>query len=86
MARMFPQSIPGSLIIDKKKYSEVKVYEQLKRLSDEYVVFHSKITLKQEDGCAVVRKVYPVGEEWHTRKAGRQRRPFEAGRRELEEL
>ena len=73
MARMYPQQLPMAVLQDKKKASEVKVYEQLKRLSDEYVVFHStawlvrsKITLKPEDTepwiDAPPRKVYPMGE------------------------
>ena len=72
MARMYPQQLPMAVLQDKKKASEVKVYEQLKRLSDEYVVFHStawlvrsKITLKPEDTepwiDAPPRKVYPMG-------------------------
>ena len=73
MARMYPQQLPMAVLQDKKKASEVKVYEQLKRLSDEYVVFHStawlvrsKITLKPEDTEPWIdtppRKVYPMGE------------------------
>ena len=49
MARMYPQQLPMAVLQDKKKASEVKVYEQLKRLSDGYVIFHS-ISWPAENG------------------------------------
>lgn len=74
MARMFPQCLPASVCRDKKRSSEVKVYEKLQAtLTDDYVVFYSVAWLargngsvRSEDYAAWLDKPYassyPIGE------------------------
>ena len=74
MARMFPQRLPTEVCKDKKRSSEVKVYEKLRAtLPDDYVVFYSVAWLargsdgiRSEDYAAWLEKpyagAYPIGE------------------------
>lgn len=73
MARMYPQQLPAAVLHDNKKFSEVKVYEQLKRLSRRICCFsqhclagsqqdHSETGRYRARLDAPPRKVYPRGE------------------------
>lgn len=71
---MYPQHLPAEICRDKKRSSEVKVYDNLKKLlPDDYVVFYSVAwltrgsgSIRPEDYAAWLDKpytgAYPIGE------------------------